>query len=123
VSTQEHLTRAADKTGVLGAILAAMGCAACFPALGSLAAALGLGFLSQYEGPFIRYVLPLFALIGLFANVIAHVPRDHRPPASASRRFSDVPLRNSGGMAALPGPAADDSCVRVGYGLFARKTP
>lgn len=70
MSTQEHLTRAADKTGVLGAILAAMGCAACFPALGSLAAALGLGFLSQYEGPFIRYVLPLFALIGLFANVI-----------------------------------------------------
>lgn len=62
-------TRVADKTGVIGAIVTAMGCAACFPALGSLAAALGLGFLSQYEGVFIRYWLPLFAGIALVANV------------------------------------------------------
>ena len=66
---QEPITRAADKAGVVGAIVAAMGCAACFPALGSLAAALGLGFLSQYEGVFIRYLLPLFAVIALAANV------------------------------------------------------
>ena len=66
---QEPITRAADKAGVVGAIVAAMGCAACFPALGSLAAALGLGFLSQYEGVFIRYLLPLFAVIALTANV------------------------------------------------------
>lgn len=71
MSTEENLTRTADKAGVIGAIVAAMGCAACFPALGSLAAALGLGFLSQFEGTFIRYVLPLFAMIGLFANLIA----------------------------------------------------
>lgn len=69
VSAQENVTRAADKTSVIGAIIAAMGCAACFPALGSLAAALGLGFLSQYEGPFIQYVLPLFAILGLIANL------------------------------------------------------
>ncbi|KUO49214.1 MAG: mercury transporter MerC [Sphingomonadales bacterium BRH_c42] len=70
MSAQEHLTRTADKTSVIGVIIAAMGCAACFPALGSLAAALGLGFLSQYEGPFIRYVLPLFAILGLVANLL-----------------------------------------------------
>ena len=70
MSTEEHLTRTADKAGVIGAIVAAMGCAACFPALGSLGAAIGLGFLSQYEGTFIRYVLPLFAMIGLVANLV-----------------------------------------------------
>lgn len=67
---------AADKTGVIGAIVSAIGCAACFPALGSLGAALGLGFLSQYEGVFIRILLPLFALIALLANAISW--RRHR---------------------------------------------
>src|SRR3546814_12985402 len=64
------LTRTADKAGVIGAIVTAMGCAACFPALASLGAAIGLGFLSQYEGVFIRYLLPLFAVLALLANVI-----------------------------------------------------
>lgn len=64
------LTRTADKAGVIGAIVTAMGCAACFPALASLGAAIGLGFLSQYEGVFIHYLLPLFAGIALLANVI-----------------------------------------------------
>lgn len=70
------VTRAADKAGVIGAIVSAIGCAACFPALGSLGAALGLGFLSQYEGIFIRILLPLFAVIALAANVISW--RRHR---------------------------------------------
>ena len=39
-----------DKVGVGGVIIAALSCAACFPALGALAATLGLGFLSQLEG-------------------------------------------------------------------------
>ena len=65
------VARAADKAGVIGAIVSAIGCAACFPALGSLGAALGLGFLSQYEGMFIRILLPLFALVALLANVIS----------------------------------------------------
>lgn len=69
MSPQDPITRTADKAGVVGAIVTAMGCAACFPALASLASALGLGFLSQYEGIFIRYLLPLFAVIGLLANV------------------------------------------------------
>lgn len=52
-----------------------MSCTACFPALASLASALGLGFLGQFEGSSIRYVLPLFALIGLAANVIGGLRR------------------------------------------------
>tara|TARA_R110000787_G_scaffold192081_2_gene303604 strand:+ start:1629 stop:1802 length:174 start_codon:yes stop_codon:yes gene_type:complete len=39
-----------DKVGVGGVIIAALSCAGCFPALGALAATLGLGFLSQLEG-------------------------------------------------------------------------
>lgn len=70
-SAQGPFTRVAGSGGTIGAILAAMSCAACFPALASLASALGLGFLSQFEGVSIRYVLPLFALIGLAANVIS----------------------------------------------------
>jgi mercuric ion transport protein len=65
------VTRAADKAGVVGSIVTAIGCAGCFPALGSLGAAIGLGFLSQYEGLFIHYLLPMFAGIALLANVIS----------------------------------------------------
>ncbi len=63
-------TRVAGSTSTMGAFVAAMSCTACFPALASLASALGLGFLSQFEGISIHYVLPLFALIALTANVI-----------------------------------------------------
>jgi mercuric ion transport protein len=63
-------TRVAGSTGTIGAIVAAMSCTACFPALASLASALGLGFLSQFESISIHYILPLFALIGLAANVM-----------------------------------------------------
>lgn len=67
----EQGTRIAGSTGTIGAVIAAMSCTACFPALASLASALGLGFLGQFEGPSIRYILPLFALIGLAANIIS----------------------------------------------------
>ncbi len=60
-----------DKTGAIGALTAAMGCASCFPALGSLGAALGLGFLAHYEGLFINTLLPVFAGIALAANLFA----------------------------------------------------
>ena len=63
-------TRIADKTGVLGSIVSAMGCAVCFPAIASLGAAIGLGFLSQYEGLFIRILLPAFAGVALLAQLI-----------------------------------------------------
>lgn len=66
-----QVTRVADKVGTLGAIVSAMGCAACFPAIASLGAAIGLGFLSQWEGLLVTYLIPLFALVALLANVIA----------------------------------------------------
>lgn len=64
------LARIADKAGALGAVVSAMGCAACFPALASLGAAIGLGFLQQYEGLFISRLLPLFAIVALLANAL-----------------------------------------------------
>lgn len=64
------VTRAADKAGLLGSIASAMGCASGFPAIASLGATIGLGFLSQYEGLFIRILLPVFAAIALFANAV-----------------------------------------------------
>jgi len=64
------ITRIADKTGALGSIVSAMGCAACFPALASVGAAIGLGFLSQYEGLFVSRLLPLFATLALLANAL-----------------------------------------------------
>lgn len=59
----------AEKFAALGTIIAAMGCAACFPALGALAASIGLGFLSAYEGIFINKLLPLFAALVLTFNL------------------------------------------------------
>lgn len=63
-------TRIADKAGLLGSIVSAMGCASCFPALASLGAAIGLGFLTRWEGLFITTLIPLFALLALAANAL-----------------------------------------------------
>lgn len=65
--------RIADKTGVLGSIVGAMSCGACFPALASLGSALGLGFLSRYEGLFITTLIPLFAGMALLANALGYL--------------------------------------------------
>ncbi|MBU66353.1 MAG: mercury transport protein MerC [Cupriavidus sp.] len=65
------ITRVANKAGALGGIVSAMGCASCFPAIAGLGAAIGLGFLSQYEGLFISVLLPGFAGIALLANATA----------------------------------------------------
>jgi len=43
------LPRLGDKAGALGTLVSAMGCAACFPAIASLGAAVGLGFIGQWE--------------------------------------------------------------------------
>ena len=69
-------TRIADKTGFLGTFISAMGCAACFPALASLGAAIGLGFLTRWESLFITTLIPLFALLALAANALGW--RSHR---------------------------------------------
>jgi len=63
------LSRLTDKIGSFGAITSAMGCAACFPALGTLATSIGLGFLSSFEGIFINKLLPIFAVVALVANL------------------------------------------------------
>lgn len=60
-----------DKSGSFGVLTATMGCASCFPAMGSLGATIGLGFLHQYEGVFINTLLPVFAAIALVANVFS----------------------------------------------------
>ena len=59
-----------NKAGGLGAIVSAMGCGACFPALASFGSAIGLGFLSRYEGLFITVLLPLFASLALLSNAL-----------------------------------------------------
>ncbi len=66
----EMVTRVADKAGSLGALVSAMGCAMCFPAIASLGAAIGLGFLAQWEGLFIDTLLPLFAWVVLLINAL-----------------------------------------------------
>lgn len=66
-------TRIFDKTGTLGTIVAALGCAACFPALGGLATTIGLGFLRQFEGVLINPLLPAFTTLVHVANVPAYL--------------------------------------------------
>jgi mercuric ion transport protein len=62
-------TRIADKAGVIGTIVGSFGCVACFPAIASIGAALGLGFLGHWEGLLVRIVVPLFAIVALLANM------------------------------------------------------
>ncbi len=66
----EVFSRLSEKTGSVGAIVSAAGCASCFPALASLGASVGLGFLSQYEGLFLNTLLPIFAVVALVANLL-----------------------------------------------------
>jgi mercuric ion transport protein len=65
------LSRLSDKASSIGAVVAAMGCASCFPVIASLGASLGLGFLSQFEGLFINTLLPVFAIVALVANLLS----------------------------------------------------
>jgi mercuric ion transport protein len=63
------LTRVGDKAGSLGAVVSAMGCSMCFPAIANIAA-LGMGFLGQWEGLFINTLFPIFASLALFMNLL-----------------------------------------------------
>jgi len=72
-SPLELVTRIGDKAGSIGALVSAMGCAMCFPAIASLGAAIGMGFLSQWEGVFINTLLPLFAVLALAMNILGSV--------------------------------------------------
>jgi mercuric ion transport protein len=64
------IARLADKVGSLGSLVSAMGCAMCFPAIASIGAAIGLGFLSRYEGLFVNTLLPVFAGTVLIAHAL-----------------------------------------------------
>lgn len=66
------ITRIGDKSGSLGAVLAAMGCSFCFPAIASLGAAIGLGFLGQWEGILLNKVLPAAAILTLIVNILGY---------------------------------------------------
>lgn len=65
------ITRIGESSGALGALVSAMGCAMCFPAIASLGAAIGLGFLSHWEGLFINTLLPAFAWLVLLLHALA----------------------------------------------------
>ena len=58
--------------GSLGAVISAMGCAMCFPAIASLGGALGLGFLGQWEWTLIETALPAFAVLVLLINILGY---------------------------------------------------
>ena len=64
------LTRVGEKVGSLGVLVALMSCGMCFPAIASLAAAIGLGFLSQFEGVMINTILPAFAVLSVLLHAL-----------------------------------------------------
>lgn len=66
-----------DKVGSGGAWFAALSCTACFPALGFLASALGLGFLSPFEGIAVNTLLPMFASLSLLVNLYNWYQHQH----------------------------------------------
>lgn len=65
------VTRVLDKTSSFGALVSAMSCAGCFPALASFGAAVGLGFLGRYEGFLFHKLLPGLAVLALLVNAWA----------------------------------------------------
>ncbi len=71
MKSKNIITSIADKTGSIGALVSILGCSMCFPAVASFGAALGLGFLSHWEGLFINTLLPLFAFLALAINGLA----------------------------------------------------
>ena len=65
------LSRTCDKAGAIGAVVSAMGCAMCFPAIASIGAALGMTFLKRWDDWFfIDTLIPIFAWIALIANLL-----------------------------------------------------
>jgi len=67
------ITRFGDKFSSVGAVLSAMGCAMCFPAIASFGGALGLSFLGQWEWDLIAIYLPAFGWIALALNALGYL--------------------------------------------------
>lgn len=61
--------RLIENSSSMGAIISTLGCASCFPAAATLGSALGMGFLSAYEGIFINTLLPAFAGLSLLLQL------------------------------------------------------
>lgn len=55
-----------DRNTALGAVTSALFCPVCFPALAGIASALGLSFLTKYEGIFLIFFF-IFMLISLYS--------------------------------------------------------
>ncbi|TAL72735.1 MAG: organomercurial transporter MerC [Rhodanobacter sp.] len=60
----------ADKVGVAGSLVSAMSCSMCFPAMASIGAVIGLGFLARWESVFVHVLIPAFVLLALLANAL-----------------------------------------------------
>lgn len=65
------VSRLGDKAGSVGALVSAMGCAMCFPAIAGLGAAVGLGFLSQWEWYLVTTLMPAFAWLVIIVHGLA----------------------------------------------------
>lgn len=109
------MTRIADKAGTLGSIVSALGCAACFPAIASIGAALGLGFLQEYEGLFISRLMPLFAALALVANALGWL--NHRQWHRSALGMIG-PSLVLGALGWLGGDGWPGSLLYVGLGLM-----
>jgi len=66
------ITGLGDKVGFGGTLIAAAGCPACFPALAGVGAAVGLGFLSQWEGVLVSRVIPAIAIAVMLINIVGY---------------------------------------------------
>ncbi len=62
------LSQLTQKSGSVGTLIAALGCPACFPILGTIGSALGLSFLHAFETTIVNHILPAFALLALILN-------------------------------------------------------
>lgn len=70
MKNKNRISKAGSISSTFGAIISLMGCSMCFPAIASLGAAMGLGFLSKWEGLFINTLLPIFAVFALVVNLL-----------------------------------------------------
>jgi len=64
-----------DKTGAIGAFLAAGSCPVCFPLLAVVGSALGFGFLKPYEGA-MMVIFQGLVLVALVGNILSF--RSHK---------------------------------------------
>ena len=109
------ISRIADKAGTFGSIVSALGCAACFPAIASIGAALGLGFLQEWEGLFISRLMPLFAAIALLANALGWLSHRQWPRSVLGMIGPTLVL---GVLGWLGGEAWPASLLYAGLGLM-----